>query len=253
MRRYFTEATKGQKIVDIELHDHLGKVFKNSEQEYREAMIGNSFGQTERIGKYLFAELTSGSYLHLHFGMTGNLVVFRGEELPKYTRFVWRFESGDKLAFTDLRKFGVIELVESPKAYQNAHNLGEDLLSIPPKSFAQALANKKVAIKTALLEQKHFAGIGNWIADEVLFNCGVHPKKPCQKISLEKLEEIAQDAKSVVKAAIEADTHYGDFPEHFFANYRKEGILHPAHPKSPVERMVVGGRGTFIVPEKQRL
>ncbi len=251
MRRYFEASALNKKIIALQFHDPLFKVFKSSPEELEKGLVGKKFTGTERIGKYLFAQIEDGGYLHLHFGMTGDLELFRSETLPKYTRFVFEFEDGDKLAFKDLRKFGVIELAESPSAYQRSNNLGVDLLKADLKDFEKGLAGRKVAVKTALLDQKHFAGIGNWIADEMLFNAGIHPQKPCNKLSKQNIAALQREAKTIVERAILEDTHYGDFPKDFFVNYRKEGAIHPDHPQSPVERLVVGGRGTFIVPEKQ--
>lgn len=251
MRQYFETAALNKKIAHVEFHDPLFKVFKTSPEELERALVGQSFEETQRIGKYFFARMNSGAWLHLHFGMTGDLALFRSESLPKYTRFVMAFEDGDKLAFRDLRKFGVIEIVDSPEEYQKANQLGIDLLKVTTAEFCSALSNRKVAIKTALLDQKHFAGIGNWIADEMLFNCGIHPLKACADLEEKELESLLTEGQAIVKEAIAQDTHYGDFPSHFFVNYRKEGVCHPQHPHSPVERLVVGGRGTFIVPEKQ--
>lgn len=253
MRRYFESAALHKEIGFLEFHDDLFKVFKTPPQALEEGLIGNTFIATERIGKYLFAKLSDSSWLHLHFGMTGDLELFRSQEFPKYTRFVIGFKDGDKLAYKDLRKFGVIELVKSPEDYQKQNKLGIDLLEVNLDTFKMGLASRKVAIKTALLDQKHFAGIGNWIADEMLFNCGIHPEKPANELSQKQYEQLWQEGKDIVKEAIKQDTHYGDFPNHFFVNYRKEGVCHPNHPNSPVQRMVVGGRGTFIVAEKQKL
>ncbi len=253
MRRYFEASSLKKKIVALQFHDPLFKVFKSTREELEQALVGARFVSTVRIGKYLFAETDKGPFLHLHFGMTGDLEVFRSDELPKYTRFVMEFEDGDKLAFKDLRKFGVIEVVSSPSAYQAEHTLGEDLLKIKLADFKAGLIDRKTAVKTALLDQKHFAGIGNWIADEMLFNSGVHPKLKCTDLTEKNLVDLHKEAQQIVNRAIAEDTHYGDFPQDFFVNYRMEGAIHPAHPNSPVERMVVGGRGTFIVPEKQKL
>lgn len=253
MRRYFEDAALHKKIMALGFHDPLAKVYKSDPSALEEALLGKHFIGTERIGKYLFAQTNQSEWLHLHFGMTGDLELFRQAELPKYTRFVFHFEDGDKLAFKDLRKFGVIQLVESPSAYQKEHKLGDDLLKVKPQTFVKALENRKVAIKTALLDQKHFAGIGNWIADEVLFNCAVHPQMLCKDVAVQKLKDLLKNAQEVVSEAISQDTHYGDFPSHFFVNYRKEEARHPDYPNSPVQRLVVGGRGTFIVPEIQKL
>lgn len=253
MRKYFSLSALNKTINALEFHDPLFKVFKSSTEVLEQNLIGHSFTDTERIGKYLFAKISNGKYLHLHFGMTGDLEVFRSDELPKYCRFVMTFEDGDKLAFKDLRKFGVIEIVDSPEDYQRNNSLGQDLLSISEADFTAGLLDRKIAVKTALLDQKHFAGIGNWIADEMLFNAGVHPKRSCQSLNKDEIKALYKEAKLIVKQAIKEDTHYGEFPKDFFVNFRKEGVLHPDHPNSPVERMVVGGRGTFIVPEKQKL
>ncbi len=253
MRRYFEHSALNKRIVGLQFHDPLFKVFKSSPEELQDSLIGSNFISTERIGKYLFIKTDQGNYLHLHFGMTGDLELFRSDSLPKYTRFVFEFEDGDKLAFKDLRKFGVIQLVDSPEVYQKANKLGTDLLKIQASEFIEAIKGRKIAIKTALLDQKHFAGIGNWIADEMLFNAGIHPKKACNDLNDQQLKTLLKEGQAIVKAAIAKDTHYGDFPKDFFVNYRKEGALHPEHPNSPVERLVVGGRGTFIVPERQKL
>jgi formamidopyrimidine-DNA glycosylase len=253
MRRYFEEVALHKKITQLEFHDQLDKVYKSSRKTLKEKLVGSKFEETKRIGKYFFARLSTQGWLHLHFGMTGNLELFRTEDLPKYTRLVFNFEDGDKLAFRDLRKFGVVQWIPSVEDFVDAQNLGRDLLQIDTENFVKGLEGRKVAIKTALLDQKHFAGIGNWIADEMLFNCGIHPQERCHQLKVKQLKALLQSGVEIVKEAIKADTHYGDFPQHFFVNYRKEKAIHPKHPQSPVERLVVGGRGTFIVPEKQIL
>jgi formamidopyrimidine-DNA glycosylase len=254
LKRFFKEAVLDKKIENIEFLDHLNKIFKSSKTELEKNLIGHHFEKVERIGKYLFAKISSGKWLHLHFGMTGNLSIYMDEDSkPRFTRFALTFEDGSRLAFEDSRKFGVVELVDSPEAFQSRKKIGTDLLLMEEKPFINALNQRKIAIKTALLEQKNFAGIGNWIADEMLFNVGIHPEKEAAQLSEKQLKELLSEAQRICKTAIAADTHYGDFPDDFFVQYRKVGAIHPDHPNSKVERLVVGGRGTFIVPEKQTL
>jgi len=253
LRRYFDEAALGMTIADTGYHDDLNKVFKSSRQEIGSNLIGNKFTETQRLGKYLFAKISNGKWLHLHFGMTGSLEIFNdAEALPKYTRFEIIFEDGTRLAFRDLRKFGVIEICDSPEEYKVKNGIGEDLLKISQKKFLEGLQGRKTPVKNALLDQKHFAGIGNWIADEMLFDCGVHPETHPEQLEDSELGCLYKSAVRIVKEAIVFDTHYGSFPEHFFVNYRKKGAQHPDHPNSPVKGIKVGGRGTFLVEEKQK-
>lgn len=253
MRRYFNECALDKSITQLDFLDELGKVYKSPPELIEKSLVGQRFTETERIGKYLFARISTGQYLHLHFGMTGNLELFQGDNLPKYARLVFHFEKGDRLAFCDLRKFGVIEIVDNPQAYQKAAKIGDDFLKISFDYFKVKLSKPAVAIKTSLLNQKLFAGIGNWIADEMLFDAGLHPLRISKNLSEAELAKLYQAGQEIITTAIAEDTHYGDFPAEFFVNYRKVDALHPSHPNSPVERLVVGGRGTFIVPEKQML
>lgn len=253
MRRYLEAAALEQEIRAVRFYDELDKIYHNSREELREALEGARFTATERTGKFLFVKTSRGPWLHLHFGMSGTLELFRGDELPQYTRLTWDFASGERLAFRDMRKFGVIALTTSPAEYLRAHGIGPDLLEVDFEAFEAGMQNRSVAIKTALLDQKHFSGIGNWIADEMLFDCGIHPQQPCRKLSTDQYRCLWKAGRRIVETAVEADTHYGDFPAGFFVNYRKKGACHPDWPDSPVEKLTVGGRGTFIVPARQKL
>lgn len=253
LRRYFDEAALNLKVADTGYYDDLDKVFKSSRQEIGSNLIGNEFTETQRLGKYLFARISNGKWLHLHFGMTGSLEVFNDADArPKYTRFEMIFEDGTRLAFKDLRKFGVVEICDSPESFKETNGIGDDLLKIDKEKFVEALKDRKTAVKNTLLDQKHFAGIGNWIADEMLFECGVHPETHPEKLEQKELECLYDSAVRIVKEAIEFDTHYGHFPDHFFVNYRKKGAQHPDYPQSPVKNIKVGGRGTFLVEARQQ-
>ena len=254
LRKYFEAVALHQEIEKLEFHDHLDKIFATPREELQKSLCGDHFTITRRLGKYLFAKLSKGKWLHLHFGMTGDLqLLTASEDLPKYTRFVILFKNGERLAFRDLRKFGVIELIDDPASYQKAKGIGPDLLEIDPQEFIAGFRGRKAPIKTLLLQQDKVAGIGNWIADEMLFNAGIHPATRAEKLSDDELHKLYQEAIQIVKQAIVHDTHYGDFPQQFFVNYRSKGALHPDYPNSPVEALKVGGRGTYIVPERQVL
>ena len=251
-RRYFESTCLNQAIRNIGFKDH--KILSAGVDELEQALIGASFTGTVRIGKYLFAELSSGPYVLIHFGMTGNLEYYKDpEQEPRFARWVLQFENGFHFAFIDARKFGRIDLCESPEAYRKDHKLGPDLLDISLEDFTKSFSKRKIPIKAALLEQKNFAGIGNWIADEVLFQCRVHPALPAGEVSPDQLKSIFETSIEVVKTAIRFNTSYGEFPEGYFVHHRDEKDFCPRHPEQSIERLIVGGRGTYICPICQKL
>lgn len=253
LRQYFEEAALHKEIADTGYYDDSNKIFKSSRQEIGSNLIGNKFTETYRVGKYLFAKLSNGRWLHLHFGMTGSLEILSSQSaLSKYTRFKIVFKNGETLAFRDLRKFGTVAIVGDPEEYRGENGVGQDLLKIQESDFTKALSGRKTALKNALLNQKYFAGIGNWMADEMLFETSIHPETQPAKLTKKELKSLYRAGISIATKAIEHDTHRGDFPENFLANYRMKGAVHPDHPHSPVEPLKVGGRGTFIIPEKQK-
>lgn len=252
LRRYFAEVALQREIAGPEFYDELNKIFASPRDQLVKTLTSDHFISTRRTGKYLFTELSRGMWLHLHFGMTGDLQLLNpGDELPKYTRFVIRFTNGERLAFRDLRKFGVIELINSPEQYQRERKIGQDLLEMEPAEFINAFKGRQAPIKSLLLQQDKVAGIGNWIADEMLFDAGIHPETRAAALSEQEIRTLYIEALRIVRTAIDKDTHYGDFPKGFFVNYRKKDAIHPNHPDSPVQSLKVGGRGTFIVSEKQ--
>lgn len=254
LRKFFEESAISKGIVNTEYYDDLDKVFRSSREKIGSNLIGNQFTETDRIGKYLFAKISNGRWLHLHFGMTGTLEIYNdNNSRPKFTRFAIIFEDGMRLAFRDMRKFGVVEIVDDLKSYLQENHIGKDLLKAEKKEFVEAFKGRDTPIKNALLGQNQIAGIGNWIADEMLFDCAIHPSTRCIQLNEKDLEALFDSSVDICKTAIKYDTHYGDFPDDFFVNYRKKGAIHPNHKDSPVEKLKVGGRGTFIVPEKQQL
>src|ERR1700730_16895894 len=125
--RYFAAHALRQKIARVDVRDEriLGAIRK----EAMDAKLrGRSFRGVARHGKHLFAD--SGSeWLHLHFGMSGDLAYYRAaEEEPRFARVVFDFTNGAHLAFEDMRLFGVVDLTPSPEDYVREHELGPDPL-----------------------------------------------------------------------------------------------------------------------------
>ncbi|MGD1848773.1 MAG: Fpg/Nei family DNA glycosylase [Salibacteraceae bacterium] len=249
-RRYFERTSLQQSVTQIDFLDD--KVLSTDAAEIESALVNHTFFATTRIGKYLFAQIDSGKFLLFHFGMTGSLSYYQASiDPPKFSRLIIQFDTGYHLAFVCPRKFGRIELVTNLKEYQGKKKLGPDFLTIDKNGFKTAIQKRMTKIKPALLEQKHFAGIGNWIADEMLFQAKIHPERLCKSLTNRDLNLLFNSGIQTIEEAIAHDTHYGSFPDFMFVNHRKEGAKCPRC-GAEVIRMVVGGRGTFICTKEQR-
>ena len=141
-------------------------------------LAGQTVVEVGRRGKYILILLDSGDTLIVHLRMTGNLTVVphadpAGENDHVRARF--DLADGDRLVFTDARKFGRVWLVNDITAVTG--KLGPEPLAwdFTPEVLATRLRRRRTAIKSLLLDQTAVAGIGNIYADEALFRAGIHP------------------------------------------------------------------------------
>ena len=248
---------------------------------FRKALLGKTLVGARRLGKHMWWELgvkqgkrgkdappseTDASPL-FHFGMTGAMSV-RGEGAMKYKSFevdttswpprfaklVVEFDSGVALAYTDPRRFGKVRLVRGDvRTSPPISQLGFDpLLAMPdPDAFAAAYAKRAAPIKAALLDQKIAAGVGNWIADEVLYQARVHPETPAKQLSRAQLDRIRDEMGAVVRKSVEANADADAFPNSWLF-HRRWGKVAGSVNGSRIEFITVGGRTTAFVPAVQK-
>jgi len=255
-RRYFNETALGQTIADILVEDQrqLTTDYDTLQKELKRAQLV----KTDRIGKHFLVTLSTGKILVLHFGMTGNLAYYRDEEdTPRFARIVFLLANGFRLAFIDSRKFGRVGLAASIEAYRQEKSLGPDALDITVAQLQTSLQKRKAPIKALLLDQKIIAGIGNWIADEVLYQAQLFPAKPANLLSPTEVKRLHQAIMHVMHTAIEQEANYGSFPKSFLIHARgwddtqvttiAERQMCPKH-KKPLTLSKVGGRTTYYCP-----
>lgn len=248
---------------------------------FRSALMGKTLVSARRLGKHMWWELGVKQGKHgkkakpsftdaspvFHFGMTGAMSV-RGEGAMKYKSFevdttswpprfaklVVEFDSGVALAYTDPRRFGKVRLVRGDvRTSPPISQLGFDpLLAMPnADAFVAAYAKRAAPIKAALLDQKIAAGVGNWIADEVLYQARVHPETPAKQLSRAQLERIRTEMGNVVRKSVEANADADAFPEDWLF-HRRWGKVAGSVNGSRIEFITVGGRTTAFVPALQK-
>jgi formamidopyrimidine-DNA glycosylase len=243
---------------------------------------GRKVKTLRRRAKYLLADLDSGETLVIHLGMSGRMSVYaegkqrrigsyvydkapEGAGTGKHDHVVFETDSPARIIFNDHRRFGLMTLV-------NTEHLEDDKLfrdiGIEPLSakfntayLAKVLDGKKTPIKSALLDQRLIAGLGNIYVCEALFRARISPKRLAGSISKDRLAPLAAAIKKVLKDAIaaggstlrdhaQATGDPGNF-QHRFLVYGREGKPCKLNCSGTVNRIVQAGRSTFYCPKCQ--
>src|SRR5262249_16746618 len=147
-------------------------------------------------GKYLLLKLDDGNLLVIHLGMSGQLLRATPKDAPiKHTHVVIHFTQGGELRYVDPRTFGEL-FVTTPDDL--AHEVPElSHLGLDPvadvmrwTTFGERLHHKKTKLKTALMDQKFIAGIGNIYSDEILFAAGLRYDRESESLTAQEIRRL---------------------------------------------------------------
>src|SRR5579864_4211447 len=193
----------------------------------------------------------------VHLGMTGRMVVCKSDEpLEKHTHAVAKLASGRELRFVDPRRFGRLEVRQA-----GFNGPGAEPLNIDPQEFARLFHSSKAPIKAALLNQKLLHGVGNIYADEALFRAHIRPRRRANTLTKSELRKLHAALQKVLRLAIAAGgssiSDYVDADgEAGFFQIQHRAYGREAKPcltcKTPIKKIVVGGRGTHYCPRCQK-
>lgn len=244
-KNYGASKFLNRKIKKIEVDDE--RVLLVPERAMNQ-LKGKELKHFHRRGKYVYIETSEKDlYLILHFGMTGYLEEYTDKkDRPNGTRVDF-FMEGGCMAFVNPRKFGRVGLTDDIEEFFDEKKVAEDALSIGKKTFLKNLSGKTGPIKSRLMDQKNVAGIGNIYADEILFQCEIHPEEKTEDLDEDDFVEIYNTMKRVFKLAIRKKANYKDFPDHYLLHNRSSERSNP-----PLSRIKVGGRTTFFSPDRQK-
>lgn len=252
--------------------------------DFAKRLTGRKVKRLWRRAKYLLADLDDGETLVVHLGMSGRMAVYaegRGRELGIYAHEAAHSEAGHgkhdhvifetnapaKIVFSDHRRFGLMTLLETDKLNDDPlfDGLGPEPLSkdFDAPYLKDALKAKRTPIKSALLDQRVVAGLGNIYVCEALFLAHISPKRLASKVQSDKIAPLVDDIKVTLKEAIKAggsslrdharpDGSLGEF-QHRFRVYDREGKPCPGQGcKGKIKRIVQAGRSTFYCPSCQK-
>lgn len=250
--RYFAQHALEQTIARVDVRDEriLADIRKET---FARRLKGRAFTSVRRHGKHLFAE-AGPAWLHLHFGMTGDLAYYNGrEQEPRFARIVFRFAGGAHLAFEDMRLFGLAELVDSPDRFIAARGLGPDPLD-PSFTFARfeaLLARRRGAIKSLLMTQEIVAGMGNLYVDETLYQTSIHPQRAADRLNLGERRALFSSMRKILRDTIARHARGAESPPSFLIHHREAGERCPKC-GGTIRRTVVFGRTTYFCTKHQR-
>jgi formamidopyrimidine-DNA glycosylase len=219
--------------------------------ELSRALRGHRFDEPARLGKWLIAP-TDGPTLLLHFGMTGDLI-WSGHEPARHRhdRLALTFAGGGELRYRNMRKLGGVWLAHGPvQEAAVVGRLGPDALAVDRPSFLARLARRRGGLKAALMDQAFLAGVGNLIADEVLWQARLHPKRAVQDLSEDDRRRLFDVLRSVLLEAVERPAVIPE--ERSWLNHVR-GLPDARCPRcgTPLVRSTVAGRTTYHCPSCQ--
>lgn len=258
IRRTLLERVLGLVITEVKIL--WPPVAQNwQERIFAEVVTGRSIESIERRGKYLLFTLDEGWSLVAHLRMTGRLNYYSCGQVPeRHTHLVFSLSQGE-LHFSDVRKFGRIQLMPTDIRSRSASltKLGPEPLAadFTADILGKRLASKKTNLKAALLDQRVLAGLGNIYADEALFRAGLAPERKACSLSADETRKLHGAIREVLNAGISArGTSFRDYRD---ANGREgsfqallqvygRGTQPCLKCGRPLEKMRIAGRTTVF-------
>ncbi len=241
-----------------------------------ERLTGATVTGLRRRAKYILADLDRGETLLIHLGMSGRMTI-QGDQtatfhraitpLEKHDHVVFDMATGTRIVFNDPRRFGAMDLIKTDAT--NTHpllaKLGPEPLgnNFNAAHLAAAFKDKRSPVKSALLDQRNVAGLGNIYVCEALWRAQISPKRLAGKISRPKIDALTTAIRDVLGEAIiaggsslkdfrQADGELGYF-QHAFATYDQEKQpCRTPNCTGTIARIVQSGRSTFYCPKCQR-
>jgi formamidopyrimidine-DNA glycosylase len=237
--------------------------------QVRRALAGRHIRGAERHGKHLWLELDRRPWPVIHFGMSGGIHVRgaprvrlasagrRGADEawpPRFTKLALTLSDGAQVAFADARRLGRVRLRHDPRREPPVSLLGFDALREVPAAarLVTLLAARSAPIKAVLLDQAFAAGVGNWIADEVLYQARIAPRRPGASLDGAEVRRLRAALVRVVGTAVRLRADSDRFPRTWLFHRKWDRAMDRTARGEPIRRETVAGRTAAWVPGVQR-
>lgn len=173
--------------------------------DIRKKLVDHRVVQLTRRGKYLLLHLTQGTLI-IHLGMSGRLSILdKNTRAQKHDHVDVELNHQKILRLTDPRRFGAFLWTQDPDNHKLLNHLGPEPLTgqFSGEYLFLRSQNKKLPVKTFIMDQKIVVGVGNIYANESLFLAGINPSQPANSISLSSYEKLSEHIKNILQKAIQ--------------------------------------------------
>jgi formamidopyrimidine-DNA glycosylase len=256
-RKRWHLAAVGDRVRQVLTHD-TKKVLRHLDvPALRRALTGAGLTSSTAAAKQMLFRASGGVWLGLHLGMTGELSVQPAGYLPRKADHLVLEQSGQALIFSDFRMFGRVQFAVGPEAPVWWTEIAPAVMSkhFTRDAVATFLRRRaKSPIKAVLLMQERFPGVGNWMADEILWRAGVHPRRPAGSLTPVEVAALHRQTRWVAEHALKTigETFADPPPSWLFRHRWKDGGRCPKTGEVLV-REEIGGRTTCWSPGRQQL
>jgi formamidopyrimidine-DNA glycosylase len=198
-RQVLARHAEGKRIEAVEVIDR-SMLQGTTPQALGRALENRRFKEPARHGKWLVAPVGEVEVL-MHFGMTGLLEWRpRGEERHPHDRIVFVCTGGE-LRYRNMRKFGGVRLASGDRERVTGP-LGPDAQDLGREEFRELLGRRRGGVKAALMDQRLLAGLGNLMADEILWRARVNPRAQLQRLSRKRVDRLYDGMREVLRDSI---------------------------------------------------
>lgn len=271
VRRLLERTLGGQVIARCDAEGDEIVFGRQTPAEVREAITGKTVLSAGRKGKLFWLQL-DGVALMMHLGMSGwvraldsdlntRLLSHGSASLddesgrPRFLKLMLTADNGTRIAFTDGRRLARIWLGEVGSMDSKVQELGPDAYNDLPDAaaFTALYGRRKPAIKTLLLDQSILSGIGNWVADEVLFHARIDPRRQGLDLGELEFERLRASIEYVLQTAVSLSADHLRYPADWLFVHRWGGSKGSDRIGGhAIVREPIGGRTTAWVPSLQQ-
>ncbi|HEX2440608.1 MAG TPA: DNA-formamidopyrimidine glycosylase family protein [Methylomirabilota bacterium] len=267
-RRLAARVAVGRRIVDVWCADDRIVIQGVTPRRLVATLRGRRVKAVGRHGKHLWLELDRGPCLLMHFGMTGGLHAPARPSTrlmssryapppgwpPRFLKLRLVLHDGGELALADARRLGRVRLRDDPRRQPPLAGLGFDALhELPsPARFFELLHPRALPVKALLLDQSFAAGVGNWIADEALYQARIDPRRRASTLTRAESARLRRRLHAIVVTAVRARADSDRFPRSwlFHRRWDRDPLARTAS-GATIRWQTIGGRTTAWAPALQ--